>query len=202
MSERDPTPTSPEAPSGQSPSPDVVSFVLRFVREASDEQEARWRGTIRHVQGSSERSFKQFSEALGFMQAQLNDLVETTVKTAVKTTVETAVETAVESSDRLARSNPWIETAKLWGEFVPQVNRLMLERVSEAVQKAPVLGWGAGREARLQARLEALTSQLSSLSATLADLQAELAALRSGQPEAESSQLESSRAKSKASDDA
>ena len=104
-------------------SQDVVSFVLRFVRDAGQESGARWRGKVRHVQGSTERQFSQFSEALAFMQEQMNSTVETAAKDSAK----------------LAQNNPWLETAKLWGEFVPRYNKLVLENVSEAVQKSASL---------------------------------------------------------------
>ena len=41
---------------------DMVSFVLRFVREVSEEQQARWRGVVKHVQSNTEASFSNFAE--------------------------------------------------------------------------------------------------------------------------------------------
>ncbi len=99
---------------------DVVSFVLRFVREASEEQDARWRGTVKHVQGSTERQFSKFSEALGFMQNHMNEVVKSAFK---------------DGSD-LGQFNPVLETARLWGEFLPQYNRLIISSMTEAAAQS------------------------------------------------------------------
>jgi hypothetical protein len=50
---------------------EMTSFVLRFVREVSEEQEARWRGLIQHVQSGAERNFATFAEAVQFMQGRV-----------------------------------------------------------------------------------------------------------------------------------
>ena len=62
---------------------DLVSFVLRFVREAGEEQQARWRGVVKHVQSNTEASFSQFSEALAFMQGYVNDIAHVEEKLAL-----------------------------------------------------------------------------------------------------------------------
>ena len=59
---------------------DLVSFVLRFVREAGEEQQARWRGVVKHVQSNTETSFSQFSEALAFMQGYVNDIARNSIE--------------------------------------------------------------------------------------------------------------------------
>jgi hypothetical protein len=96
---------------------DVVSFVLRFVREMGEDQPARWRGVIKHVQGNSESQFTQFAEALAFMQTRVNELIETSFG-----------ETAAVND-----ANPFTETARLWGEFMPRYTRLMADTMSEAM---------------------------------------------------------------------
>ncbi len=50
---------------------DMTSFIIRFVREISEDQQARWRGTINHVQSDAKVSFTQFAEAVQFMQSQM-----------------------------------------------------------------------------------------------------------------------------------
>ena len=135
-------------------SQDVVSFVLRFVRDAGQENQARWRGKVQHVQGSAERQFSQFSEALAFMQEHMNS----------------AAEAAAKDSAKLAQNNPWLETAKLWGEFVPQYNKLVLENMSEmsSLWQAPTQANGKeGAETLeptpLNTKLETLSKQLVAL---------------------------------------
>jgi hypothetical protein len=59
---------------------DLVSFVVRFVREASEEQQARWRGVVKHVQSNTEASFSQFSEALAFMQGYVNEIAQSSLE--------------------------------------------------------------------------------------------------------------------------
>lgn len=160
-------------------SQDVVSFVLRFVREAGQEQGARWRGTVKHVQGSTERQFSQFGEALSFMQSHMNETIEAASKDSAK----------------LAQSNPLLETTKLWGEFVPQYNKLVMDKMSEAVSKSASLPqqfgeamtsmWQpaeskAGAEAGLEAKLDTLSEQLGDLTKALASLQKDVAELKEG----------------------
>jgi hypothetical protein len=138
-------------------SQDVVSFVLRFVREAGDQQDARWRGTVKHVQGAAEQQFTQFSEALAFMQSQLSH----------------SLEVASRSRDAAKAANPWLETAKLWGEFLPQVNELVLGGVKQMLET------GTQRsEAPSEGQLEALTRELTRLSRAVEQLQADIGALK------------------------
>jgi uncharacterized small protein (DUF1192 family) len=152
---------------------EVVSFVLRFVREAGETQQARWRGTVKHVQGSAEKQFNQFSEALSFMQGQLNEAVESSLK----------------NTAQITQANPLLETAKLWGEFVPQYNKLVLDSVNEAVAKGAELPrqinqamafWGGWQEAEvaLEQKLDLLNKQLATLTQTVAALQEEVARLK------------------------
>ncbi|MBI4787349.1 MAG: hypothetical protein HY782_09925 [Chloroflexi bacterium] len=50
---------------------DTTSFVLRFTREIAEDEQARWRGTINHVQSDTKLNFTQFTKALQFMREQL-----------------------------------------------------------------------------------------------------------------------------------
>lgn len=90
-------------------SQDMVSFVLRFVREVGEDQQARWRGVIKHVQGDTETSFTQFSEALAFMQAHVNELIRASFS----------------ETERLNEFNPLLETTRLWGEMMPRYTKMM-----------------------------------------------------------------------------
>jgi hypothetical protein len=96
---------------------DMVSFVLRFVREAGEEREARWRGIIKHVQSDDEAHFSQFAEALEFMQAHVNEVVNK----AFADTVESQT------------ANPFLETSRLWGQSMPQYTQLMFDTVKETM---------------------------------------------------------------------
>jgi hypothetical protein len=44
----------------------VTSFIIRFIQE-QDENDATWRGLIRHVQTSEEVRFTNMTDALKFM---------------------------------------------------------------------------------------------------------------------------------------
>ena len=150
-------------------SQDVVSFVLRFVRDAGQESQARWRGKVQHVQGSAERQFSQFSEALAFMQEHMNS----------------AAETAAKDSAKLAQNNPWLETAKLWGEFVPQYNKLMLENMESAssLWQAPAQANGEQNAEDLEpttldTKLETLSKQLAALTDAVERVQQDMSELK------------------------
>ena len=159
-------------------SQDVVSFVLRFVREMGEDQQARWRGIIKHVQGDTESHFTQFSEALEFMQTHVNEVIKTTFD-------ETA---------KLDEANPFLETARLWGEFMPRYTRLMQDTMTEAVHSsvamtqqmeqamaATLAAWGMPTQVdQVQAvdKLAALTDQLTALTAKMDELEARVVKLK------------------------
>jgi hypothetical protein len=50
---------------------DVISFVLRFIRETPKDEEPRWRGTISHVQSNTQRHFGRFAEVIPFIREQM-----------------------------------------------------------------------------------------------------------------------------------
>lgn len=102
-------------------SQELVSFVIRFVREVSEDQQARWRGIIKHVQGDTETHFTQFSEALAFMQEHVNELIQATFEDAERLNEEAAT------------SNPFLETTRLWGEYMPRYTQLMTDMMGQAM---------------------------------------------------------------------
>lgn len=87
----------------------MTSFVLRFVREVSEEQGGRWRGLIQHVQSGTERNFTSFADALNFMQGWV---LENTVQ-------------VLERGDQMPDRNPFgdlaSEMARMWGDLTPQL---------------------------------------------------------------------------------
>ncbi|MBC8496877.1 MAG: hypothetical protein ISS57_05255 [Anaerolineales bacterium] len=50
--------------------PNIISFVLRFVRESGDQPEdsRQYRGSIRHIQTDEEFVFTQWEDAINFIQ--------------------------------------------------------------------------------------------------------------------------------------
>lgn len=151
---------------------DVVSFMLRFVREASEEQQARWRGVVQHVQSDAEQQFSQFAEALAFMQQHINE-----------TTAAAFKEAGVEPG-----KNPFVETARLWGDFLPQYNKMLFERWTEAMAQTVSMpqqmmnkmlaAWGmptADDQVNAADKVAALSAQIAALNQKVARLQAQLA---------------------------
>ena len=150
----------------------VVSFMLRFIRE-SEAEEARWRGMIQHVQGHKEQPFTQFSQALTFMQEHVNETIRATFD-----------DTTPPPQD----FNPFLETTKLWGEFMPQYQQMVLDAMEQAKNHFPIQMenmmqgvmqlWGmappafsdAGAEtAALKAEVKRLQNQVAQLEQALAD---------------------------------
>lgn len=150
---------------------DMVSFVLRFVREVGEDQQARWRGVIKHVQGDAQENFTQFTEALAFMQAHVNDVIRDSFAGAAATNA----------------ANPLLETTRLWGAMMPEMTRLfagtweetMNSNVAAAQQMqknaaAVLSAWGAPtkeEQDRTLAALENLTQQLTTLHARMGELE-------------------------------
>jgi hypothetical protein len=163
-------------------SQDVVSFVLRFVREVGEEGQARWRGVIKHVQGDSESHFSRFSEALQFMQSRVNEVILATF----------------DEGKTMSEENPLLETARLWGEFMPRYTQMMMASMNEAMSSGSTLTgqmektmeaamamWGLpsqGDQARTAATLEMLANGLAELTAKMGALEEQVAALKSKPP--------------------
>lgn len=156
---------------------DLVSFVIRFVREAGEDQEARWRGVIKHVQSNSQAGFTQFSDALAFMQGFVNDVAQSGFSQSKGFT------------ESYGMVNPFLETTRLWGDFMPPYAKSMMESMGEMMGGKSAQGetmpgeqatdktlaaWGLptrSEQTQLTTTLEALTQQLAEMTAKLADLE-------------------------------
>lgn len=156
---------------------DVVSFVLRFVREMGEDQQARWRGVIKHVQSNSEDHFSHFSEAFQFMQGHVNEVIRSTF----------------DESQKMNEQNPMLETAKLWGEFIPRYTQLMMDSMgdmmnpqtmSQQMEKnmsQAMAMWGLPNQqeqSRATATLESLADQVIQLTHKLDKLETRLAEMK------------------------
>lgn len=161
-------------------SQEVVSFVLRFVREAGEDEQARWRGIIKHVQSDSETHFTQFAEALEFMQSQVNETIRASFA----------------GTKKMNDENLLLETARLWGEFMPRYTRMMMDSMGEMMGNNPAMAqqmektiaaamslWGLpvkqpAEQGNAAANLDSLTNQVASLTAKLDALETKMADLK------------------------
>ena len=110
---------------------DMVSFVLRFVREAGEEQQARWRGVVKHVQSNTETSFSQFSEAFSFMQSYVNDIAQASYDETAR--MGQSFGDANQFATNQFATNPFAETTRLWGDFMPRYTQMMVDSMNEAM---------------------------------------------------------------------
>ena len=110
---------------------DMVSFVLRFVREAGEEQQARWRGVVKHVQSNTETSFSQFSEAFSFMQSYVNDIAQASYEETARVGQNFGDANPIDT-DAFA-TKPFAETTRLWGDFMPRYTPMMMDSINEAM---------------------------------------------------------------------
>jgi len=153
---------------------DVVSFVLRFIREESDGQPARWRGVIKHVQSDHTADFARFSDALAFMQDHVNETIRQ----------------AFAGDEPLSPERIFAETARLWGEMAPRYTDIMLQSMELMLEQGRRMGetmaeslarWSASaqqtspdQQAQLISIIERLTAQVEVLSAKVDDLEERL----------------------------
>jgi hypothetical protein len=168
---------------------DLVSFVVRFVREASEEQQARWRGVVKHVQSNTEASFSQFSEALAFMQGYVNEIAQSSFE-------ETARMGGAFGDPSAYGTNPFAETTRLWGEYMPRYTQMMMDSMNEAMatsadmakpveemMESTMSAWGMpvmskpADQDNTAAALEAMAVQLAALNDKIASLETQLAEL-------------------------
>ncbi|HUF36912.1 MAG TPA: hypothetical protein VMN57_00160 [Anaerolineales bacterium] len=175
----------------------VASFMLRFTQDLWQDEngdpQVQWRGRINHVQGSEEIPFTDFTEALTFIQRQLQDL---TLK-------------AFPSADPEIREKALKESFKLWEQFTADYADLVFAtmektfkgsqeiqgRVGEALAKsfelwmppgfrstaAPAGEPAASAQSTPESPAE-LRTQLKALNAQVAALSAKLKALEKKQP--------------------
>lgn len=155
-------------------SQDVVSFVLRFIREGGDNEPARWRGVIKHVQSDSTNDFARFSDALQFMQDHVNE----------------AIRQSFAGNEPLSPDKMMAETARLWGEMAPRYTDIMLQsmelmleqgrRVTESLAENLAnrsLGMQQttqDHQGQLLALIERLSQQVDSLTGKVDELEARL----------------------------
>ena len=176
---------------------DLVSFVLRFVREAGEEQQARWRGVVKHVQSNSEASFSQFSEALAFMQGYVNDIAQSSFE-------ETARMGEAFADSNAYGANPFAETTRLWGDYMPRYTQMMMDSMNEAMatgtdmakpveemMESTMSAWGVSTrgepavQENTAAALEIVAAQLAALNDKIASLENQLADLSKERGESE-----------------
>jgi polyhydroxyalkanoate synthesis regulator phasin len=153
---------------------EVVSFVLRFVREESGGQPARWRGVIKHVQSDHTADFARFGDALLFMQNHVDD----------------AVRQAFAGPDPVAPEALFAETARLWGEMAPRYTDIMLQSMEVMLEQGRRVGesfaesmanWSQTAQQTTQEQqgqlldvIERLAAQVETLTAKVDDLEARL----------------------------
>jgi hypothetical protein len=163
----------------------VASFMLRFTQDLWQDEngdpQVQWRGRINHVQGSEEIPFTDFTEALTFIQRQLQDL---TLK-------------AFPSANPEIREKALKESFKLWEQFTAgyadmvframqgtfQQSQEIQGQVGDALAKTfelwmpPSLRTGqptASAEAPgidLMGQIETLTAQVAALAAKIESLE-------------------------------
>ena len=150
---------------------EVVSFVLRFVREASESQPARWRGVIKHVQSDNTADFAHFSDALEFMQDHVTE----------------AIRQAFAEDEHMTPEKMLAETARLWGELAPRYTDIMLKsmelmleqsrRVGESMAES-ISGWNqsapSDQHGQMLALIERLTAQVDTLTTKVDELETRL----------------------------
>jgi len=169
---------------------DMVSFVLRFVREAGDEQQARWRGIVKHVQSNTEASFSQFSEALAFMQGYVNEVAQASFEES-RRMGEGFAETNEYAANVFA-ANPFAETTRLWGDYTKTVMDSMGEAMlsgagvtkpMEEMMNATLSAWGMPTRSKQPEQqnaadaMEAMTAKMAALNEKIAALENQLSEL-------------------------
>ncbi len=149
---------------------DMTSFVLRFIREITEDQQTRWRGTINHVQSDTKLNFTQFAEAIRFMQTQMGKGV----------------------APELFNSELVAETTQVWGQVALQYQELLLQAWLETLMSPSHLpqvitqslgNWRlpnrADQEQALQT-LEKLTGRVEELAHQIEQLEKRAAATSAG----------------------
>lgn len=165
----------------------VASFMLRFTQDLwqdeNGEPQVTWRGRINHVQGEEEIPFTDFTEALAFIQTELQDLTQK----------------AFPGADADFREKAQRESFRIWEQFAAGYTDLLFKamdnafkgsqeiqgRVSEAFAKSFEM-WmpsslrtesaaapqaNVSRETALAEQIQALTAQVAALAEKIQTLE-------------------------------
>ena len=164
---------------------EMTSFVLRFVREVSEEQGARWRGLIQHVQSGAEANFATFADAVEFMQRRV---LEDTAQ-------------ILEEGAPMEGKSPFAEMTKMRGDLAPQMAGMWSQTVEQVMGQSAVVrsqmdqtvasalkAWGLpskGDQETVLSSLVNLGAQIETLASRVEALEAQLAAQQTApdQPE-------------------
>lgn len=148
-------------------SDDITSFIVRFVRAGTEDEPARWRGIINHVQTNAKLNFSRLTEAIEFMQEQVGK----------------------EVMEGFADLDPQAlaQSAEMWGDMTARYQRLMFDAWGEAFSIPPQIQrtvlqslntWGLpnrkDQEASIQA-LEELSARVDRLTKNVEELERRLA---------------------------
>ncbi|GAB4579022.1 MAG: hypothetical protein Fur0022_17590 [Anaerolineales bacterium] len=102
----------------------VASFLLRFTQDMwqdeNGEPKVQWRGNIHHVQGDKDIPFTDFTEALLFMQKQLQDL-----------TLQ-----AFPAADAQMQEKMLAESFKLWEQFAASYSKMLFQAMEQTIQRS------------------------------------------------------------------
>lgn len=102
----------------------IASFVLRFTQElwqdTGGEPHVRWRGHIRHVQGTAEERFTDFADAVTFMQRYLTQL-----------TIDT-----LSGTEELTQEKIFAESFKMWEQFASSYAKMMSQAMEQSVRQS------------------------------------------------------------------
>ncbi|MCB9135557.1 MAG: hypothetical protein H6636_09025 [Anaerolineales bacterium] len=110
----------------------VASFLLRFTQDMwqdeNGEPKVQWRGNIHHVQGDEEIPFTDFTEALLFMQKQLQDLTLQAFPTA----------------DAKMQEKMLAESFKLWEQFAANYSKMLFLAMEQTIQRSQEIQYQVG----------------------------------------------------------
>ena len=103
----------------------VASFMVRFTQDLWQDEngdpQIQWRGRINHVQGSEEIPFTDFTEALTFIQQQLQDLT---------------LQAFPAGADPEIREKALKESFKLWEQFTANYANLVFTAMQGAIERS------------------------------------------------------------------
>ena len=110
----------------------VASFMLRFTQDLwqdeNGEPKVQWQGRINHVQGGEDLPFTDFTDALTFIQKQLQDLTLQAVPAADTATQEKALQ----------------ESFKIWEQFAAGYSGMVFKAMEDAFRQSQEIRSQAG----------------------------------------------------------
>ncbi len=158
---------------------ETVSFVVRFTQkifeDKNGEANVQWRGKISHVQGSDQKNFIEFEDALKFIQEKLDQLTIANIDGKTDEEKEGILTKSWDIWNKMSKAYPKmvLDAIKDPKAQVSQIQEQIAQVSGELSQKIEIDSWRPPSKAdyhKLEEMMGQMSDQMKTLNKKLDDL--------------------------------